>query len=297
MKTKIFAIIILAIIALSIIGYSYACYNGGVHIDCYQPYCNLKFISVTTSDNEIEKDVANVSAEITCDRYTINAYITNAYPCYEAYICYTIKNKGTCPIHFNSLTIINPNPEALEIATTNHTCTWLSPCEKVSGLTTVHILQPAQQNSEYTFQIKIATSCQQGNPHTIGFWKNQFDKALCKNGKPQVPATTLEEYLDQINATSQVFASVFTGTRKEKFQQALSILSPSWYSSMEAKLKAQLLALWLNYVAGWTGGYKYKGMTAWEIIQGSENALLNNQTSQYEYWKNMCDGFNNLGGW
>jgi hypothetical protein len=48
-------------------------------------------------------------------------------------------------------------------------------------------------------------------------------------------------------------------------------------------------------MAGWTGGYKYGGKTAQQIIQGSENALTNHQTSKYEYWKNLCDGFNNLG--
>jgi len=295
MKTKIFALLILAIIALSIIGYSYACYNGGININCYQPNCNIRFTYVTTSDNEHEKYVADVYAQINCDGDTIQVFITNAYPCYEAYINYTIKNKGDCPTHFDSVTIINPNPEALEITTTNHTCTWLSPCETVKGTTTVHILQPAKENWQYTFQIKIGVSCQEGNPRTIGFWKNQFDKALCKNGNPQVPAATLEQYLDQISSQSPIYE--FTGTRKQKSQQALNILSPSTHSSMEAKLKAQLLALWLNYVAGWTEGYKYKGMTAWQIIQGSENALLNNLTSEYKYWKNMCDGFNNLGGW
>jgi hypothetical protein len=292
-KTKLVTTLILTMIALGIIGYSYACTNGGIHINCYCN-CDIKFTKAITSDNEIEKDVANVYAEIVNCGNTINAYITNAYPCYRAYINYTIKNTGCKPVHFDSVTIINPNPEALEITTTNHTCTWLSPYEKVSGLTTVHILQPAQQNSEYTFQIKIATSCQQGYPHTIGFWKNQFDKALCKNGKPQVPAATLEQYLNQISSQSPTYE--FTGTQTQKFQQALTILNPPYHSSMEAKLKAQLLALWLNYVAGWTGGYKYKGMTAEEIINGSENALQNHQTSSYEYWKNMCDGFNNLGG-
>ena len=294
MKTKIFALLILAIIALSIIGYSYACQNGGIHINCYCN-CDVKFTSVSTSDNEIEKDVANVNAEITNEGNSITACITNAYPCYRAYITYTIKNTGCKPVHFDTLTIINDHPEALEITTTNHTCTYLSPCDTVQGTTTVHILQPAQQNSEYTFQIKIDLSCQQGNPHTIGFWKNQFDKALCKNGKPQIPADDLENYLNQITSQSQIFK--FTeSTRNKNFQKALDILSPSWHSSMEAKLKAQLLALWLNYVAGWTGGYKYKGMTAWEIIQGSETALLSNQPNNvYEYWKNMCDGFNNLG--
>lgn len=294
MKTKIFALIILTIIALSIISYSYACNNCGVHIDCYcQPNCDLKFTSVTTSDNEVIKDVGKVCAKISCDGYTINAYVTNSYPCYEAYINYTIQNKGTCPIHFDSVTIINPNPEALAITTTNHTCTWLSPCETVKGTTTVHTLEPAQQNGQYTFQIKIGVTCQKEYPHTIGFWKNQFSEALCKSGRPQVPASTLLTYLNQISSQSAIFK--FTGTQTQKFQQALNILSPSTHASMEAKLKAQLLALWLNYMAGWTGGYKYGGKTAEQIIQGSENALLNHQTGNYEYWKDLCDGFNNLG--
>ncbi|MEM3700076.1 MAG: hypothetical protein QXL57_04320 [Candidatus Bathyarchaeia archaeon] len=285
----------LTIITLTAIGYSYACTNGGININCYCN-CDVKFTKVTTWDNEIEKDVATITANIIgCDGDTIKAYITNAYPCYEAYINYTIKNIGCKPVHFDSLTIINENPEALEITTTNHTCTWLSPSEKISGITTVHILQPAKQNWQYQFQIKIGLKCQEGYPHTIGFWKNQFDKALCKPGKPQIDPDTLENYLNQISANSPIYE--FTGTRTQKFQNASKILSPPWNSNMKAKLLAHLLALWLNYVAGWTEGYKYKGMTAWEIIQGSENALLNNQTNKYEYWKNMCDGFNNLGGW
>ena len=293
MKTKIFALLILAIIALSIIGYSYACYNGGVHIDCYcQPNCNIRFTYVTTSDNEHEKYVADVQAQITCDGDTIQVSITNAYPCYEAYINYTIKNKGTCPIHFNSLTIINPNPEALDITTTNHTCTLLPPGDMVQGTTAVHILQPAEQDWEYNFQIKIGVSCQEGNPCTIGFWKNQFPKALCKSGNPQVNPTKLEQYLDQITSKSKVYN--FTGTQKEKFQQALDILDLPRRPTPEAKLKAQLLALWLNYVAGWTAGYTVEGMTAIEIIEGSEEVLNAGQTADYEYWKDLCDDFNNL---
>jgi hypothetical protein len=291
---KLLTTLALTIITLTAIGYSYACTNGGIQINCYCN-CDVKFTRVTYWDNEIEKDVANVTAQIIgCTSDTIKVYITNAYPCYTAYINYTIQNTGCKPVHFENLTIINDNPEALEITTTNHTCTWLAPCEKISGLTTVHILQPAQQNWTYQFQIKIGLTCQEGYPRTIGFWKNQFDKALCKPGKPQIDPDTLENYLNQISTQSPIYE--FTGTRTEKFQNASKILSPPWRSNMEAKLKAQLLALWLNYVAGWTEGYKYKGMTAWQIIQGSENALLNNQTNKYEYWKDMCDGFNNLGG-
>jgi len=281
-------------VALGIIGYSYSCNNGGISINCYCN-CDIKFTKVISSDNEVEKNVAAVSAQINREGDTITACITNAYPCYRAYINYTIKNTGCKPVHFDTLTIINDYPEALEITITNHTCTWLSQYETVKGTTTVHILQPAEQNAEYTFKIKIGFSCQEGNPRTIGFWKNQFDKAPCKKGKPQVPAETLEQYLDQISTQSPIYE--FNGTRTQKFQQALNILSRYTSSSMEAKLKAHLLALWLNYVAGWTNGYKYGGMTAWEIIKGSEDALLNHRTGEYEDWKDLCDHFNNLGGW
>jgi hypothetical protein len=172
-------------------------------------------------------------------------------------------------------------------------CIWISPCETISGLLTVHTLQPAQECHTYTFKVVITFSCQTEYPRTIGFWKNQFDKALCKNGNPQVPASTLLTYLNKISNQSAIFK--FTGTQTQKFQQALNILSPSTNANMKDKLKAQLLALWLNYVAGWTDGYKLNGKTAWQIIQGSENVLKNGPTSQYEYWKNLCDSFNNLG--
>jgi hypothetical protein len=293
MKTKIFALIVLAIIALTTIGYSYACYNGGFQIDCYCD-CDVDFIKVKTWDNEIEKDVGNVSAKITNCGNAIDVCITNAYPCYEAYVNFTIKNKGNRPVHIDEVKIEDYNKTALEIEMTNIiACTWINPCEKINGQLIVHTLQEAEECHTYTFKIVIKFSCQKEHPRTIGFWKNQFEKALCRDGKPQVPAATLEEYLDQISSQSEVFD--FTGTRKEKFQQALNILSPSTRSSMEAKLKAQLLALWLNYVAGWTEGWTVDGMTAQEIIEGSEYALTHNQTWKYQYWKDLCDDFNNLG--
>lgn len=292
MKTKILAPIILAITALSLIGYSYACWNG-IHIDCYCK-CDLIFTKVTPWDNEIEKDVATTTAHITCDKDAIIVKITNAYPCYEAYIEYTIKNVGNRPVQFTSVTVINPNPEALEITSTDHTGTVLGPCQTTTGKTTVHILQPAKQNWQYEFEIRICAKCKpKAYPRTIGFWKNQFAPHLGKPGKPQIDKETLENYLDQISSQSQVFE--FTGTWKQKFQQAYNILEMPKRPTMLDKLKAQLLALWLNQVAGYAEGYTYRGMTAPEIIQGSENAILNGWINQYEYWKDMCEGFNNLG--
>jgi hypothetical protein len=267
-KTKIAILTILVAIALISVGYSYAC---GIII--YNYNCDVKFTKVITSDNEFEKYVADVSAKINCAGDTITICITNGYPCYMAYINYTIKNTGCKPVHFDSLTIINDHPEALDITTTNYTCNWLCPCGTVKGTTTVHVLQPAKQCWQYCFQIKIGFTCQTCYPRTIGYWKNQFSPYLCKSGNSQVPAATLLTYLNQISSQSAIFT--FTGTQTQKFQQ--------------------LLALWLNYVSGCSGGYNYGGYTDQQIIQGSQNALLNHQTGNYEYWKNLCDGFNNIG--
>ena len=288
---KLPATLILTVIALLTIGYSYA-YKNGINIKPNNNF-DVAFTNVTTNDNEAQIDVATTCAQITPDGNAINAYITNAYPCYEAYITYTIQNKGNKPAYFDSVTITNPNPEALKITTTNHAYTWLQPGQTVQGTTTIHTLQEARQGWQYKFQISIGISFKEGHPQTIGFWKHQFSVALGQiKVKAHVDPDTLEAYLNQIDSSLAVFT--FTGARTEKFQTALKILNPPNRSSMEAKLKAQLLALWLNYVSGWTNGYKIDGMTAEEIIEGSEDALLNHQTTKYEYWKNLCDDFNNL---
>jgi len=256
--------------------------------------CDVIFSYVYSYDNEIEKDVGHVYAWIATCKYTIKVSVCNAYPCYEAYINYTIKNIGNMKAHIDKITIDNPNLEALEISITNHECTWIAPNEKINGQLTVHVLQEAQQNHTYKFEIKIDLSCAElQHPRTIGFWNHQFQVALDHKGTAQVDPNTLETLLNQISPQSQAFE--FTDPRKQKFQQALAILNPDFKANMKDKLKAQLLALWLNYMSGWTNGYKVNSMTAYEIIQGSENALLNHQTNKYEYWKNMCDGFNNLG--
>lgn len=274
-------------IAITTMGYSYACSNNGVPVDPYGYNCDVMFTKATTKDNEIEKNVAEVHAQITHDGDTINIYITNAYPHYEADIDFIIKNKGNKPAHIDDIYIEEYDKKALEIDITNIACTWINPSQTISGLLKVHTLPEAKQNWQYTFKAKIKASfTPQRQPHTTSFWKSQFQTPL------SIPAETLEQYLNQITIKSKVFS--FAGTQKQKFQQAINILDPPSRSSMEAKFKAQLLALWLNYIAGYAEGYKLNSMTAYEIIQDSENALTKHQTSKYEYWKNLCDNFNNL---
>jgi hypothetical protein len=290
---KLAAILTLTVIALLTIGYGYGCKNGG--IDNKPDKFDLAFISVVAGDNETEIDVAVANAQITPDGNTINVYISNAYPGYEAYIIYTIQNKGEIPARFDSLTIKNPNPEVLEITFTDHTYIWLQPGQTVQGEATIHILEKAEENKQYTFQIIMGLSSREEKPRTIGFWTQQFSAAITQTeNQLQIAPETLENWLDRISTESSVMK--FTGLKEEKFQQALNTLKAPKYPTMEDKLKAQLLTLWLNYVAGWTEGYTLQGMDARQIIQGSEDALQNQQTYRYEYWKDLCKDFNDLGG-
>lgn len=286
MKTKTFAILLTAIIALNIMGFSYASLSGTIKTNNNSNTLKTYFVAVTYSDNEIEKDVAQATAVISVDGTEIIIAITNGYPCYEAYVNFTIQNQGDKTVHIYNVTVENPNTTALDVIVTSLTCTTLYPWDETEGTVTTHILQTAQECHTYTFKITIELRDPTVGPGTPGFWKRQFEA--------QMNPDLLERYLDKINASSIVFNGSFTGSREEKFDTASEILSMPKRSSTEIQLKAHLLALWLNYLSGLTDGYTIDEMTAKMIIDGSEEALFYGQTETYEYWKNLCDEFNNL---
>jgi len=293
MKTKIGVMFLVAVIASAGIGASYACVNGSIDIKCCSP-CGIKFYDVTTDDNEFDDDVGDVTAQIVDCGGGIDVFIVNAYPLYESYIYFTIKNTGRKPIHIDEVSVEDYDTTALAIDVLGVTCIWISPGETIDSELTVEILQAAKQNWEYSFQVKINVSCEPWrHPRTIGFWKHQFRVALLhRERKIHIHAETLEQYLDEITSESNVYS--FTGSQTDKFKESFNILKIPRPRTMENRLKAHLFALWLNDVSGFADGWKYAGMTSGKIIQGSENALINHQSVQYRYWKNMCDGFNNL---
>jgi|SRR5271157_630691 len=284
---KFLAILILAIVAFSVIGYSYACTNDGKQTNCS---CGIIFTGVSASDNELLRNIATVSAKITPDGETIRVCIAKAYPGYKAAITFTIKNTGTMPVHIDEVHIYQYNTTALQIGVSN-LITWVNPYKTLTGSETIQILNGASQNWQYTFTTEIIASCQPPLcPRPLDFWKSEFWPALgCNKNQQDFCSATLENCLNQITVQSRIFR--FTGTQNQKLTQALNILqTPS--TSMESKLKAQLLTLWLNYAAGWTAGHTLQGMTDKQIIDGSENALINKQTQKYGYWENLCESFN-----
>jgi hypothetical protein len=293
LKTKIITLIAITTIALLTTSYAFACASVNPQINYGSS--NIEYTTTRTSDNE-NANIASIQAQITRDHCTINVQIENAYPNYEAQIAYTIKNTGNHPIGFNAPTIINPNPECIQIITTNHKNTIIQPGQTTQGTTTVRILPSAQQNHQYTFKItNIASTTppETCHPHKVTFWADQLKLHL--NGKcseATIDASTLEQYLDQVSAQSKIFK--FTGSQTQKFQQALNVLSSSNHANSETNLKTQLLTLSLNQMAGWTTNFKIDSKTANTIIQNTETILMNHQTNQYQIWKAVCESFNKL---
>jgi len=140
MKTKTLAILLTAIIALNIMGFSYAGLSGTIKTNNNSNTLKTYFIlPVTYSDNEIEKDVAQVTATINIEGTEIDIFITNGYPCYETYVDFTIQNQGDKIVHIYNVTVENLNPTALDVAVTDLTCTTLYPWDETEGtVTTTH---------------------------------------------------------------------------------------------------------------------------------------------------------------
>lgn len=297
MKTKLCVVAMVAVIASAGFGSSYAYLYGGPFIRNVYRTPNVKIIDFTISDNEFEegvvdpKDVGDVTAYICCGK-TIKSFITNAYPSYKVYISFTIQNKDSKRVHIDEVSIEEYDNTAFEIAISTIACTWICPGETLDGLLTVHILQEAEQNSQYSFNVKIRTSHNPlMRPRPAWFWKQQFQIALgIMRGSLIVTTEELEQYLDQVSIESEVFH--FSGSQKEKFEQALDILKRACSPAVKSRLEGKLFALWLNYVAGWMECLTIEGMIAYEVILGSEHALLNNMKSEYRYWRDLCHKFN-----
>jgi hypothetical protein len=289
MKTKILTVLFVIVISLLTTSYAYACiYFPPETLD----NLNIEFIQATTADNEETQNIATVQAQITYDRHGINVQIANVYPNYQAHVAFVIMNTGNLPIQFSAPSIVNPHPEALQVTITNIQNQILQPYQTMQGTLTILILSEAQQNQQYTFQIKnTATPKLPSNPQTSAYWRQQLQTSLYNPNQATVDPIILQQYLTQISQQSNVYR--FSGTQAQMFQQALNILNPARHTS-EADLKEQLLTLWLNQAAGCTGNYKIDGKTSQQLIQASENALQNHQTSRYSNYASQCERFNNL---
>lgn len=127
------------------------------------------------------------------------------------------------------------------------------------------------------------------DPYSIGFWKNNIRKAIQgKMNGVQVPGSTLEQYLSEINGFA---LSPFNSSELPDLQAAYEVLSATGPNAI-LLLKKQLLTAEFNFMNGaYIGG---NNLSAIDFLNDAEDMILNPGTrSEILDLKDTLDAFNN----
>ncbi len=111
-------------------------------------------------NNSEGKDVASciVEPELYDDEgdvIKLNVTITNAYPGYQPSIKLLVDNIGTIPVKLLNYTITGVNTTALDVDFTVPSDTQIHPGEDSTYEMTITVLQPAEENATYTFEVTL----------------------------------------------------------------------------------------------------------------------------------------------
>ncbi len=111
-------------------------------------------------DNSEGKDVAEciVTPEITNDNgdvIKLNVTIVNAYPGYHADVAMFVDNIGTIPVKLYNYSIVDVDSSAMNVQFTIPTDTQIHPGDEGEYHLIIDVLQTAQQNSTYSFEIEL----------------------------------------------------------------------------------------------------------------------------------------------
>jgi hypothetical protein len=120
-------------------------------------------------DMEAEgKDVADCSARL-INPYTMQVVLRNTYPSFNCFIRWDVHNSGTIPIHVYAPDYFYKgvymgsaiNVPELHVNGWPPTCfrdvTQLEPSERAFCNLHIHVNQPAEENAEYRFEVRVFT--------------------------------------------------------------------------------------------------------------------------------------------
>jgi hypothetical protein len=107
-----------------------------------------------------DKDVAQTTACMSCDRKKITVRLENAYPCYYPTVFFGLKCPDSPSGTITDIVIDNPYPDELTVTTSGIGIGQTIPaCGEVTGAIHVHVEQEAAQNTCYTFNVLITIDC------------------------------------------------------------------------------------------------------------------------------------------
>jgi len=160
MKTKMVALFATLMIALMVVGISYAMWDkylyidgtvntGEVDADFTDAYCDD-----TGIDPGYDKDVG--SCTVTgIGTQTLTVTVDNGYPSYRCRVDYEINNIGTIPVKIQAITLDNPNTEITVTVTGITVGDQIDPGFGFWGDLEIHVEQSAAELATYTFSLTI----------------------------------------------------------------------------------------------------------------------------------------------
>jgi len=158
-------LLVTLVMALVVMGIAYAKWDKELFIQgtVNTGTLDVVFANVECSDLGIDpgydKDVGSCSVCLSDEDETMTVTINNAYPCYSCTIDFDLVNVGTIPVIIESVTIDNPNSNELTVTMTPSPDDLLGvqidPDGSVHVSLYVHVEQPAEQGSSYSFTITI----------------------------------------------------------------------------------------------------------------------------------------------
>lgn len=141
------------LIALMVVGFSYAYWNETLTIggSVATGELNVAFSAVDCTDNDGSPDVGTCTVSTT--EQTMTVTIGNAYPSYECIVTFTIDNTGTIPAKVESIT---PGGDTGKVSVTLDGIV----DGEVIGVSkdctlTLHVLDGADENGIYTVSMTI----------------------------------------------------------------------------------------------------------------------------------------------
>lgn len=166
MRIKRCVMVLLAVIAVASAGVGISYANGDLNTNG-EICCDVAFTSAGPGDppdNEIDKDVGDVTVTLDPSGSSITIDVTTAYPGYEAYVDFTIANLGNMPINVDGIVSEDYDETALEIVVSGVVAgTVLGVGESLDGTVTVKVLQGAAQNTVYPFTVGLGFSNEECN--------------------------------------------------------------------------------------------------------------------------------------
>jgi len=163
MKSKMTAIFAALMIALMVVGISYAMWDKTIYLygTVYTGEVDAEFSSVYCNDIDVDpghdKDVGSCNCYIDgSDPQILWVDIYNGYPCYSVTVNYEIDNIGTIPVKIQTITLTNVNPEITVTVTDIYVGQQIEGYGgSVWGDLEIHVEQSAAELATYSFSLEI----------------------------------------------------------------------------------------------------------------------------------------------